>query len=118
MYAIDRPRPSEVVLVETITRIGLTVYRRCGHGAKIVEPIVELYGVHHHGCSWLGRGNIVGALVGSCMRAKAPAARGSGEPRSIVAKWHCKGGGVGGGWRGRLSSRGMLASGTWEYGFM
>jgi hypothetical protein len=62
-----------------------------------VEPIIELHGICHHGCSWLGRGNVVGALVGSCMRAEAPAAESSREPWSIVAKWHCKGGGVVGG---------------------
>ncbi len=64
---------------------------------KIVEPIVELHGICHHGCFWLGRGNVVGALVGSCMWAKAPAARSSRELQSIVAKWHHKGGGVVGG---------------------
>jgi hypothetical protein len=66
----------------------------------------------------VGEGNVVGVLVGSCMRAKAPAAGSGKEPLSIVAKWHCKGGGVVVGCRGWLSSRGALASGTWEYGFM
>jgi hypothetical protein len=88
---------SEVVLVETLTRIGLTICRRCGHGAKIVKPIVELNGIPYHGCSWLGRGTIVGTLVGSFMRAKAPAAGSSREPQSVVANWHRKGGGVVGG---------------------
>ncbi len=86
-----------MVLVETLTKIGLTICRRCRHGAKIVEPIVELHGICHHGCSWLGRGNVVGALVGSCMRAKAPAAGSSREPQSIIVEWHHKGGGVIGG---------------------
>jgi hypothetical protein len=107
-----------VVLVETLIRIGLTVCRRCRHAAKIVESIFELHGIRHHGCSWLGRGDDVGTLVGSCMHAKGPAARGSGEPRSNVAKWHRKGGGVVGGLRGWLRSQGSLASGTQEYGFM
>jgi hypothetical protein len=101
-----------VVLVETLTRIGLTVCRRCGHGAKIVERIVELHVICHHGCSWLGRGDVVGGLVGSCMRAKAPAAENSREPQSTVAEWHRKGGGVVGGLQGWLRSRGALSSGT------
>jgi hypothetical protein len=83
---------------------------------RFFEPIVEIDGICHHGCSWLGRGNVVGALVVSCMWAKAPAARSSREPRSIVAEWHHKGGGVVGGLRGWLRSQGALASGTWEYG--
>jgi hypothetical protein len=74
MFAINHSSPSEVVLVETLTRIGLTVCRRCRHGAKIVEPIVELQGICDHLCSWLGRRNVVGTLVGSCMRAEAPVA--------------------------------------------
>ncbi len=102
-----------MVLVEVLTRIGLTVCRRCRHGAKIVEAIIELHGICHHGCSWLGRGNVVGALVGSCMWAKAPAAWSSREPRSIVAERHCKGGGVVGGLLGWLHGHGALASGTW-----
>ncbi len=57
-------------------------------------------------------GGIVGALVGSCMRAEAPAAGGSGEPRSIVAKRHQEGWGVVGGWKGRTCSRRALASST------
>ncbi len=100
-------------LVEIFTRIGLTVCRRCGLGAKIVETIIELHGISHHGCPWLGRGDIVGALVGSRMWAKAPAAGSSRESRSIVAKRHCKGGGVVGGLMGWLCGRGALASGTW-----
>jgi hypothetical protein len=104
-------------MVETLTRIGLIICRRCRYGAKIVEPIVELHGIHHHGCSWLGRGNVVGMLAGRCIRAKAPAAGSSREPRSIVARWHCKGGGVVGELQGWLHSRGALTSGTWEYGF-
>jgi hypothetical protein len=91
----------------------LTVCRRCSqcrHGAKIVIPIVELHGIHHHGCSLLGRRYVVGA--------EAPAAVGSGEPRSIVAIRHQEGGGVVGGWQGTMSSWRELASGTWEYGFM
>ncbi len=106
-----------MVLVEILTRIGLTVCRRCGHGAKIVETIIELHGICHHGCSWLGRGNVVGALVGSRMRAKAPAARSSRKLHSIVAKRNCKGGGVVGWVLGWLHGRGALASGTWYYGF-
>jgi hypothetical protein len=51
------------------------------------------------------------------MQAKAPAAGSSREPQSIVAKRHREGGGVVGGLRGWLRSRGALASGTWEYGF-
>ncbi len=103
-----------MVLVETLTRIGLTVCRRCGHSAKIGESIIELHGICHHGCSysWLGRGNVVGTLVGSCMQAEAPAAGSSREPQSIGAKRHCKGGGVVGGLRGWLHRRGALASGT------
>jgi hypothetical protein len=66
----------------------------------------------------VGDGNVVGALVGSCMRAENTAAGSSREPRSIGDKWHCKGGVVFGGWRGWLYSHGMLASGTREYGFM
>ncbi len=79
-----------MVLVEILTRIGLTICRRCGNGAKIVETIIELHGICHHGCSWLGRGNVVGALVSSCMWAKAPAAGSSREPQSIVAKGTAK----------------------------
>jgi hypothetical protein len=84
----------------------------------MVKPIVELHCICHHGCSWLGRRNVVSALVGSYMQAKAPAARGSGEPRSIVTKRHQEGGGVVGGWQGRACSRRALASGTQEYGVM
>ncbi len=51
------------------------------------------------------------------MWAKAPAARSSREPWSIVAKWHRKGGGSVGGLQGWLRSWGALASGTWEYVF-
>ncbi len=76
----------EVVLVGTLTRIGLTVWRRCRHVAKIVEPIVELLGIRHHGYFWLGKGNVVGALVGSCMQAEAPPVGSSEELQSIVAK--------------------------------
>ncbi len=65
MYAFDRPCPSEVVLVEILTRIGLTACRGYGHGAKIVEKVIELHGICNHGCSWLGRGNVVGVLIGS-----------------------------------------------------
>ncbi len=104
-----------MVLVEILTMIGLTIYRRCRHGAKIVETIIELHGICHHGCSWLGRGNVVGTLVGSRMRAKA--AGSSREPRSIVVERHCKGGGVVGGLLGWLHGRGALASDTWLYGF-
>ncbi len=81
-----------MVLVETQTTIGLPICRRCGHGAKIVEPIVELCGLCHHG--WLGREGVVDALVGSCMRAEAPAARSSRKPGPIVTEWHRKGEGV------------------------
>ncbi len=48
------------------------------------------------------------------MQAEAPAARGSGEPRSIVAEWHLEGGGVVGGWKGRVCSQRALTNGTWE----
>ncbi len=102
-----------MVLVEILTRIGLTVCRMCGHGAKIVESIVELHGICHHGCSWLERGNVVGTLVGSRMRAKAPAAGSIRELRSIVAKRHCEVGGVVGGLLDWLCGRGVLANGTW-----
>jgi hypothetical protein len=60
---------------------------------------------------------VFGMLVGSCMWAKAQAAGSSREPRSIVAKLNCKGGGVVCGLQGWLRSRGALASGTGEYGF-
>ncbi len=92
MNEINHPWPSEVVLVESRwSRLGLTIQRRwscCGHGAKVVKTIVELHGIYHHRRCQLGRRNVVGALVGSCMLAKAPAAGGSGGPRSIVAEWH------------------------------
>ncbi len=51
------------------------------------------------GCR-LGRRNVVGMFVGSCMQADAPSAGGSGEPMSIVAEWHQKGRGVVVGGRG------------------
>ncbi len=103
-----------MVLVKFLTRIGLTVCRRCGHSAKIVETIIELHGICHHGRSWLGRGNVVSALVGSCVWAEAPVSKSSREPRSIVAERHCEGGGVlVGGLLGWLCSQGALGSGTW-----
>jgi hypothetical protein len=101
--------------------VGLTVCRRwsrCGHGAKIVEPIVELHGICHHGCFRLGGRNVLGVLAGSYMWAKAPAAGGSGEPRAIVAEQHQEGGGAVGGWKGRAWSQRVLASSIREYGFM
>jgi hypothetical protein len=52
------------------------------------------------------------------MRAKAPAARGSGEPRSFVSKQHQEGGGVVDGWKGRVCSQRALASGTQKYAVM
>jgi hypothetical protein len=57
-------------------------------------------------------------LVDSCMRVKAPAAGGSWEARSNVAKWNQKGGGVVGGWKGRACSFRASANGTREYGFL
>ncbi len=84
----------------------LTVRRRwsqCRHGAEVVEPNVELHGICHHGCSRLGRRNVVGALMGRCMQGEAPAAGGNGEPRSIVAERHQEGGGVVGRWKGRAA---------------
>ncbi len=74
---------------KNLTMIGLTICRRCKHGAKIVETIIELHGICHHGCSWLRRGNVVGMLVGSCMSAQAPASGSSRKPQSIVPKRHC-----------------------------
>jgi hypothetical protein len=52
------------------------------------------------------------------MQTKAPAARGSGEPRSIVAKRHQEGGCVVGGGKGRVCSWRALANGTREYRFV
>jgi hypothetical protein len=52
------------------------------------------------------------------MWAKAPAAGGSGEPRSIVAKQHQEGGCVVGGGEGRACSQRALDNGTQEYGFV
>jgi hypothetical protein len=52
------------------------------------------------------------------MQAEAPAARGSGEPRSIVAERHQEGGCVVDGGKGRACSRRVSANGTWENGFV
>jgi hypothetical protein len=93
----------------------LTIHRRgscCGHGVKVVKTIVELRGIHHHRHCWLGRWNVVGTLVGRCMRVEAPAAGSSGEPRSIVAKRHQEGGGVVGGGKRRACSQRSVANGT------
>ncbi len=109
-----------MVLVESgWRRLGLTIrgmWSQCRYGAEVVEHIVELNGICYHGRSWLGRRNVVGVLVGSCMWAEAPAAGGGGEPRSIVAKQHQEGGGVAGGWKGRACSWRASANGTPEYG--
>jgi hypothetical protein len=67
---------------------------------------------------WGGGMLLVHWRAASCMQAKAPAARGSGELRSIVAKQHQESGGVVGGRKGRACSRRALANGTQEYGFV
>ncbi len=52
------------------------------------------------------------------MQAKAPAAGGSGEPRSIVVKQHQEGGSVVEGGNGRACSWWALANGTREHSFV
>jgi hypothetical protein len=52
------------------------------------------------------------------MQDKAPSARGSGELRSIVAKWHQGGGCVVGGGKGRAYRQRVLATCTREHGFV
>jgi hypothetical protein len=90
--------------------MGLTIHRKrscCGHVAQVFIALVEGHGVNHHQCSRLGGRNLVGAFVGSCMLAKAPAARGSGKPRFIVVKQHCRGGCGADGGIGRACSTGL-----------
>ncbi len=50
------------------------------------ETIIELHGICHHGCSWLGRGIVVGALGGSCVWAKPQLPGAVGNCGSLLPK--------------------------------
>ena len=71
----------------------------------------------HHCSTTLGRRDIVGSLVGSCVGSAAPAARSHGQTRAVVPSLEV-GWSVVDGWRGDARSWSLSSCGTGENGFV
>ncbi len=81
-------------------------------GRLLVSVVTGGHCVLHHCSTTLGRGHIVGSLVGRGMGSKTPTARSHGQTRAFVAKRMVVGWSVVDGWRGGARSWSLSACGT------
>jgi hypothetical protein len=80
-----------------------------GRGRLLVSVVTGGHCVLHHCSTTLGRGHIVGSLVGRGMGSKTPTAGSHGQTRAVVAKRMEVGWSVVDGWRGGVRSWSLSA---------
>ena len=84
----------------------------------LVSVVARGHRVLHHCSTALGRGHIVGSLVGRGVGSKAPTAGSHGQTRAVVAEWMEVGWSVVDGWRGGARSWSLSACGTGKNGLV